>query len=271
MREGFILLRRGLAEHVADGRMSPLDLAVYIELLFQADPSTGIAKTNTVRLAYEMNVSPRVIRRHLERLSATTSKREPYIKRFATQRSRLPYPVLINRYLCTRGAHTDMYLNAALSEKNKPPVYEVGPREGRTPRPTADQPVRNKSSLSKYKHERKNPPAAETAASAPSPRPSSGLTEAEQRRRIEARDQRLDKETRARADAYVGEGPPTPALTSTEWEKILAKYEMHEDAEFIGDVRCNHCPAHFQPSRAWMHRHTFECPGRVRQGAQKVS
>jgi len=101
--------------------MPVLYLSPYIIMQLNASPDTGILFTNARILEVTYNFDSRFIRRALERLEETS-----YIKRFSTPGSSKPYPVLINKFLCTVGASSGLYLNAVDTTDPDNPVYEVG-------------------------------------------------------------------------------------------------------------------------------------------------
>jgi hypothetical protein len=66
---GFLQLRRGVWEHLRDGRMSHMDVLGFIYIVSQADTRTGVWNGSASSLAGEIVISPRNARRLLERLS----------------------------------------------------------------------------------------------------------------------------------------------------------------------------------------------------------
>jgi hypothetical protein len=107
---GFAQIRRGIWEHVRDGRMSLSDCAVYSYIISQADTRTGIWQGSAGALAGELCISPRAARRFLERLS-----KGDYIKRFSDPGKHVCYPILVHRFLLTNGEHKGEQLNALSS------------------------------------------------------------------------------------------------------------------------------------------------------------
>jgi hypothetical protein len=107
---GFLQLRRGVFEHIKDGRMSHLDGLVFIYIASQADTRTGIWNGSAGALAGEICLSSRNARRALERLSL--SAKGGYIKRFPVPGSHVCYPILVNKFLVTDGEHKGEHLNA---------------------------------------------------------------------------------------------------------------------------------------------------------------
>jgi hypothetical protein len=109
-KSGFLQLRRGVFEHIRDGRMSLADFAVYSYIIAQADTRTGIWNGSAGALAGELSISPRLARKLLERLS-----RGGYIKRFAVPGKHICYPVLVHKFIVTNGEHRGEQLNATAS------------------------------------------------------------------------------------------------------------------------------------------------------------
>ena len=104
---GFLQLRRGLWQHVRDGRMSHLDALTLIYIASQADTRTGVWNGSAGALAGEMAVSSRNARRVLERLTVGR-----YIRRFPSPGSHVCYPILVHKFLVTEGEHKGQHLNA---------------------------------------------------------------------------------------------------------------------------------------------------------------
>lgn len=107
---GFLQLRRGLWEHLRDGRMSHMDALAFIYIVSQADTRTGVWNGSASSLAGEIVVSPRNARRLLERLSAAG-----YLKRFSVPGKHICYPILVHKYPISDGEHKGEHLDAANS------------------------------------------------------------------------------------------------------------------------------------------------------------
>jgi hypothetical protein len=118
---GFIKIRRGLLEHIADGRMSHQDAGIFLQLLLQVDYETGVWTGSAHRLTptdLDRNSLQRV-QRSLKRLAT-----DEYLKVFRHDRGRGNYKVLINRYEPLFGESIGKRLNATLSTDWRAPVYE---------------------------------------------------------------------------------------------------------------------------------------------------
>lgn len=122
---GFLQLRRGVFEHVRDGRMSLIDYAVHSYITAQADTRTGIWNGSAGALAGELSLSRRKARRFLERLS-----RGGYIKRFPVPGKHVCYPILIHKFSITDGQHRGEQLNAIASSNPANLEYFAGQQEG---------------------------------------------------------------------------------------------------------------------------------------------
>ncbi len=118
---GFLQLRRGVFEHIKDGRMSHLDGLVFIYIASQADTRTGVWNGSAGALAGELCLSHRNARRVLERL--TLSSDGGYIKRFPVPGSHVCYPILVNKFLVTDGEHKGEHLNARDSKSAEELMY----------------------------------------------------------------------------------------------------------------------------------------------------
>jgi hypothetical protein len=104
---GFLQHRRGIWQHVRDGRMSLQDVAVHQYIAAQADTRTGVWNGSAGALAGELCLSPRVARRFLERLS-----RGDYIRRFPVPGKHVCYPILSHKFEPTNGEHRGEQLDA---------------------------------------------------------------------------------------------------------------------------------------------------------------
>lgn len=116
---GFAKVRRGIVEHLQDGRIGPMEFSVYLLLILQADPETGVWHGSAGLLAAWCSMSPRTCRDSLEKL-----EQKGYIKRFHAKGKHASYPILIHRYECTDGAGKGTYLNAVDSSSYMDLKYE---------------------------------------------------------------------------------------------------------------------------------------------------
>lgn len=107
---GFILLRRGLIDHIRAGTLSPEELGIYIHLLFCADFSTGLQKNSAPHIYYSMGQRStiRCIQRALENL-----EKLGFIKRFRIPGKKKDYHLLVDKYEVTCGVLTGSRVNAA--------------------------------------------------------------------------------------------------------------------------------------------------------------
>ena len=122
---GYLAYRRGIWEHVRDGRLSLQDVAVHAYISSQADTRTGIWHGSAGALAGELCISKRLARRFLERLS-----KGDYIKRFPIPGRHICYPILIHKFLLTDGEHKGEHLNALASTSPIDLRYFPGQQEG---------------------------------------------------------------------------------------------------------------------------------------------
>jgi hypothetical protein len=109
---GFVPLRRGLWEHVKDGRMSHLEALAFVYICSQADTRTGAWNGSAGALAGEMALSVRTARDLLEKL-----EHGDYIRRFATPGKHVCYPILVHKFPLTQGEHNGEQLDAISSSK----------------------------------------------------------------------------------------------------------------------------------------------------------
>lgn len=114
---GYIPLRRGILEHIRNGRMNHSEALAYEIILLEANSSTGVWwGSSKALMAY--NFSWASARRALEGL-----EREGYIKRFPTPGRHANYPILVNKYGVTSGKHAGTVLNAKQSVYPHTMVY----------------------------------------------------------------------------------------------------------------------------------------------------
>ena len=104
---GFFQLRRGIWEHIRDGRMSISEALAFIYIGTQADTRNGIWKGSAKSLAGELGMSERTARAILERL-----EHGDYIRRLAVPGRHTCYPILVHKFLITNGEHNGEQLNA---------------------------------------------------------------------------------------------------------------------------------------------------------------
>ena len=109
---GFVPIRRGLWEHLRDGRMSPFEALAFIYICSQADTRTGVWKGSAGALVSELGFLPRTARDLLERM-----EHGGYIRRFVSQGMRHCYPILIHKFPITQGEHNGEVLDALSSTK----------------------------------------------------------------------------------------------------------------------------------------------------------
>lgn len=119
--EGFIKIRRGLLKHLELGRLTAHDLGLYLAILLQANYRTGLWVGSAAKLfaIFPKENTLRRTQRSLERIEQIG-----FIKRFRVPGRRHNYPVLINKFECTKGVLTGYRLNAEVSTDYRHPVYD---------------------------------------------------------------------------------------------------------------------------------------------------
>jgi len=117
---GFAKVRRGITEHLRDGKIGPNEFTVYMLILLNADPSTGVWHGSAGLLAAWYSMSPRTCRDNLEKL-----EQKEYIKRFPVRGKHASYPILIHRFECSTGAVSGKRLNAIKSLSCDELVYDL--------------------------------------------------------------------------------------------------------------------------------------------------
>jgi hypothetical protein len=107
---GFFQLRRGIWEHVRDGRMTITEALALIYIGTQADTRNGIWKGSAKSLSGELGISERTARDVLEKM-----EHGDYIRRFTCPGRHSCYPILVHKFLITNGEHNGEQLNALAS------------------------------------------------------------------------------------------------------------------------------------------------------------
>ena len=119
---GFLQLRRGLWEHIRDGRMSITQALAFIYVCSEADTRTGIWKGSAKSLSGELGIPERTARDVLEKM-----EHADYIRRFAVPGRHSCYPILVHKFLITDGEHDGEQLNAI--DSKSPVDLAYFPRE----------------------------------------------------------------------------------------------------------------------------------------------
>jgi hypothetical protein len=117
---GFIQLRRGLSEHVRDGRLSFFEASLYVFILMDANPATGLCFGSAGLFAAVYGISGRTCRDALEKLEL-----KGYLKRFPVRGKHGSYPILVNKFRCSDGAMKGKYVNCIKSTSYTSIIYEL--------------------------------------------------------------------------------------------------------------------------------------------------
>jgi hypothetical protein len=203
--------------------MSMLDYAFHAWLLQLADPGTGILWTNAAQLSYETSTSRKLVQKYLCRL-----ERGRYIKRFPRPRSHATYPILLNRFHCNRFPQRGMILNALKTIDWRQPVYEEVSRavSREVSTPLHKERARGDFRDLETKAKSKTRPPTPRAPAIPLP----VSREPEQRRKIAARDQRLEREAEVRRETHVGGQAPiawtAAAVSCLECRVVLNELQL---------------------------------------------
>lgn len=100
---GFIRIRRGIYEHLSDGRMTGREWMVYSVLHLKADHLTGICyKISGPALGYLLGLKSHYVNSILR-----TLEEKGYIKRLSHRGQVVCYPVVINKFLTSSGILID--------------------------------------------------------------------------------------------------------------------------------------------------------------------
>ena len=106
---GFLQLRRGLWEHIRDGRLTHTEALVYIYMLTQADTRSGVWNGSAGAIAGELAIPKSTAKYALRKLDGS------YIRRFPTPGRHFCYPILLHKFLVTDGQHIGLRLDALKS------------------------------------------------------------------------------------------------------------------------------------------------------------
>jgi hypothetical protein len=107
---GFVPIRRGILEHIQDGRLTPLEFTAHYLITSQADTRTGKWIGSAKCIASALCITERLARRVLENLS-----RGDYIRRFPVPGKHVCYPILVHKFHPTSGEHKGEQLDAISS------------------------------------------------------------------------------------------------------------------------------------------------------------
>ncbi len=109
---GFVPIRRGIFEHISDGRMSGKEWMVYSTLHLKADHETGICyKISAPALGYLLGIKPHYINRLMRSL-----EQKGYVKRISHRGQVACYPVVINKFLTSNGILIDAHNTKSLNK-----------------------------------------------------------------------------------------------------------------------------------------------------------
>ncbi|MGO8794780.1 MAG: hypothetical protein ACLQLC_08165 [Candidatus Sulfotelmatobacter sp.] len=110
MLGNFVKNRRGILQHLKEGRISKDEFAAYEFMLLSADAATGVWWGDSVELAAAFG--QRDLRQEKAKDVLHGLEEKGYIKRFRQQGSRAKYPILINKYEITVGPLSDRLVDA---------------------------------------------------------------------------------------------------------------------------------------------------------------
>jgi hypothetical protein len=192
MSAGFVKLRRGIVEHLP-AQMTFEEYGIYTLIILNADHRTGVWRGCALALSKRVGKSERWCQYVLSSL-----RRKGYIKgKPSTGRGQ--YMISVEKYF------EKVQGGAPFAVEGAPGVTLSSKKAHR------GSPYQEVSTY-KNKREEVNP---RTGGAAPSP------VEKEQRRRIEAKQKRQDKETEISKELYVGAGPVC-VLPDFLWAEVKA-------------------------------------------------
>lgn len=115
---GYVCLRRGLLEHVTDGSMTVTEGWLFVAILANADPKTGVWNGSANALAVMFDLNKRTCQRALDHLETGE-----YIKRFQVAGKTGSYPILVHNFECSLGSLEGMRLDAFKSMTSEGLIY----------------------------------------------------------------------------------------------------------------------------------------------------
>ena len=133
---GYVPKRRGVLDHLQEGRLTLLEYAAYDAMILLAEKSSGIWWGSAKALAAICGAGDLTERQARHLLESLENK--GYIRRFATPRAHGNYPILIDKFQPTFGTQSGMRLNAAASDDWRHPVYDKCLEQGAERAPIRD-------------------------------------------------------------------------------------------------------------------------------------
>lgn len=116
---GYVALRRGIIEHLRDGRLTPTEFTVYVFMILAADKDSGIWVGSGKAVAGNLCVSNSTAHHALCSLET-----KGYIRRFTTPGRHGNYPILIDKYVVKQNGEEPVRLNAVESTDWRNPLYD---------------------------------------------------------------------------------------------------------------------------------------------------
>lgn len=143
---GYFPKRRGVLEHLRDGRLSIMDYVVFDLLLIWADANTGIATTNGPGLVF---LSGNQLKLDTVQTSLRNLEAGKYIARpFYVQGQRGDQKIFIDKFVCTKGKLKGKVLSFTKTTDWQNPAYgdlTENPTESHTEDQCDNQPVNQPS------------------------------------------------------------------------------------------------------------------------------
>jgi len=119
--DGYTKVRNGIFEHLYTGKITPLDLALYIIILSQCDYETGVWFGSAKRL---MDASHDACTEHAARGFLRKFVRLKWLKPFKNQSAhQATVTYLVDKFQATVGRHSGAQVNASLTTDWKSPIF----------------------------------------------------------------------------------------------------------------------------------------------------
>jgi hypothetical protein len=121
MKNGnYVQVRRGIMDHIREGRLSEHEALSYISIILAADARNGVWSGSAPALVALLPFLDIYTARHT--LLALVHK--GYLKSFRVRGQRGNQPIMVNKYLVTMGAYEGKRTNATATTDWREPVFE---------------------------------------------------------------------------------------------------------------------------------------------------
>jgi len=235
---GYYKRRRGILEHLESGRISLLELAIHDFLCLKMNcligtaatipPGVCITSATAIHAVCPKQISERSIQRCLEHLEEIG-----WIKRWNERGKRGNYPILVCRQSVADLSGNEYRVSGEdTTDWHNPVLVSVG--ELSSLRGVADAKLSGDREL---RIEKTSTPAASPRSHRHSPSTHSRAKETTDRAKVKARDERMDREARVRAEAQVGSYRNRPENEGNQGGVAIPPFAIAHYDEALAEVR----------------------------------